>query len=77
MKSKITSKFQITIPGEVRERLRLHVADAIEWKLEGERIYVEAAEKPFLKHRGVIEVGEGDIKQDIEQSRAARGHKYQ
>ena len=76
MKSKITSKFQTTIPREVRERLRLHVADALEWKLDGEKIYVEAAVKPFLKYRGVVAVGEGDVKDDIQKSRATRARRY-
>ena len=76
MRSKITSKYQITIPREVRERLKLKVADAIEWKTEGERIYVVPVDKPILKHKGAIHVQPGDIGEDIEQARRAMADRY-
>ena len=70
MKSKITSKFQTTIPKKIREKMKLSVNDSIEWKMEDGKVILEPADKPFLKYRGAIAVGEGDIDKDI--SRAKR-----
>ena len=72
MLSKITSKFQTTIPREIRDRLKLSVADVIEWRFDGSRIYVEPVEKPFLKYAGVIEPRSGDTKQEILAARNKR-----
>ncbi|WKZ16024.1 MAG: AbrB/MazE/SpoVT family DNA-binding domain-containing protein [Candidatus Jettenia caeni] len=69
MKSKITSKFQVTIPREIREKLHLSVSDSIEWKIEENRIFVEPADKPFLKYKGSIKVEAGNIKEDILEAR--------
>ncbi|NKB66209.1 MAG: AbrB/MazE/SpoVT family DNA-binding domain-containing protein [Candidatus Latescibacteria bacterium] len=76
MESKITSKYQITIPRSIRDKLKLKVADAIEWKIEDDRIYVEAARKPFLQYKGAVKVGPGDIEEDIAQARAKRARRY-
>ena len=75
MKSKITSKYQTTIPREIRKNLRLRIADAIEWKQEGDRVYVEPVKKPFLKHKGAIKTGRGNIRRDIEKARQIIGEK--
>ena len=56
--------------------MKLKVADAIEWKTEGERIYVVPVDKPILKPKGAIHVGPGDIKEDIEESRQAMADRY-
>ena len=72
MKSKITSKFQVTIPREIRTRLKLEVADSIEWKIEGSKVVVEPVGKPFLEYRGIVKVGPGNIRKDIEQARNKR-----
>lgn len=77
MKSKITSKYQTTIPHEIRNKLNLNVSDAIEWKVEDIKVYVESVNKPFLKYRGIIKVGLGNIKEDIIKSRKIRTMKYQ
>jgi len=69
MKSKITSKFQITIPREIRDRLNLSVSDSIEWKIEKNRILVEPVNRPFLKHKGSIKIAAGNIKEDILKAR--------
>jgi len=69
MKSKITSKFQVTIPRETRRRLKLNVADSIEWKIEDRRVVVEPVSKPFLAYSGIVKVGTGDIRRDIEKAR--------
>jgi AbrB family looped-hinge helix DNA binding protein len=69
--SKITAKYQVTIPREVRDRLKLKVADAIVWNERDGNIYITAAEFPFAKYKGVIKVGRGDIGKDIEKARDA------
>ncbi|MBN2551933.1 MAG: AbrB/MazE/SpoVT family DNA-binding domain-containing protein [Spirochaetales bacterium] len=76
MKSKITSKFQVTIPREIRSRLKLEVADSIEWKVEEGRVVVEPVSKPFLAYRGIIKVGRGDIRKDIGQARNKRVERF-
>lgn len=73
MFSKITSKYQVTIPREVRESLKLTAADTIEWNIgEGRVIVTPGGEKPFLKYRGSLRVGRGDIKKDIMEARKKR-----
>ena len=72
MKSKITSKYQITIPKEIRDRLNLGKSDLIEWKIENNKILVEAVNKPFLKYKASIKIKSGNIKEDILRSRRMR-----
>ena len=68
--SKITAKYQITIPKEVRKRLKLQVADVIQWQSgEDGRIYVTAAQMPFLKYEGILDTGPGDPVEDVKQAR--------
>jgi AbrB family looped-hinge helix DNA binding protein len=70
--SRITAKYQVTIPKEVRERLKLQVADTIEWRVrEDGRVYVTPAEAPIAEYKGAIRVGRGDIRKDIEKARDA------
>ena len=76
MKSKITSKFQVTIPREIRTRLKLRVSDSIEWKIENGNVVVVPVSKPFLKYRACVEVGPGDIRKDIETGKKARAAKF-
>jgi AbrB family looped-hinge helix DNA binding protein len=76
VKSKITSKFQVTIPREIRSRLKLNVSDSIEWKIEESRVVVEPVSKPFLAYGGIIKVGRGDIRKDIEQARKKRVERF-
>ena len=40
MQSVITSKYQTTIPKDVRDRLKLSVHDTLEWKIEEGKIVV-------------------------------------
>jgi len=69
MKSKITSKFQTTIPKVIREKLKLSVNDSIDWKMKDGNAIVEPVHKPFLKYRGSIGVGAGDIDEDIRKAK--------
>jgi len=75
MKSKITSKFQVTIPKKVRERLKLSVEDLIDWDMEGGEVIVRPVAKPFLDYRGKFAVGAGTIDDDIRKARHAIAEK--
>jgi len=77
MKSKITSKYQTTIPHGIRNKLKLNISDSIEWEIEDNMVYVKPVNKPFLKYKGIIIVGPGNIKEDILKSRKIRVMKYQ
>lgn len=73
MRSKITDKFQITVPKEIRELLKLNRNDLLEWKVEEGGVTVEAVSKPFLRHRGTLHVGPGNIDRDIRDARREIG----
>jgi len=74
VKSKITSKFQITIPREIRKRLKLSRHDSIEWITEDGKIFIKQADAAFLKLRGSINVGDGNIDDDIEKAKKLRAN---
>ncbi len=76
MKSIITSKYQTTIPKEVRQYLGIVVKDAIEWRVEAGKVFVYPVKKNFLSYRNAIKVGPGDTADDIEAARHARLEKY-
>ena len=65
MLSKITSKFQITIPREVRKKLKLGRNDSIEWVMENSKIYVRKPGDTLSQLKGSVRVGPGDIEKDI------------
>ena len=76
MQSVITSKFQTTIPKDVRERLKLSIHDTLEWKIDRGKIVVLPVQKKFFEHRNKIKTGPGKIEKDIEQARKQRVEKY-
>lgn len=76
VQSKITSKFQITIPKEVRELLKLEEADVIEWQIDQDGIHIESASKPFLKYHGFFKKESGSVKKDIEKAWKIRAKRY-
>ena len=43
--SKITSKGQVTIPKEIREKLGVHAGDSLVYELEGNTVRVRKAER--------------------------------
>ncbi len=65
MISKITDKFQTTVPKKIREKLKLIEHDAIDWEIEGDQVIVHHVKRPFLQYQGAIKVGKGDIQKDI------------
>jgi len=72
MLSKITSKFQITIPREIRSKLKLARNDSIEWIVEDSKVYIRQSKNSFEKFKGSILVGEGDIENDIKSAKRIR-----
>jgi len=75
MISKITSKYQVTIPRAIRTALKLEVADSLEWTIQDGQATVRPAVKPFLRYRAAIKVGAGSIGRDIQRARTLRGMK--
>jgi AbrB family looped-hinge helix DNA binding protein len=71
MKSVITSKYQTTIPKKVREKLKLAINDALEWKVVKGQMVVYPIQKRFLLRRNTVIVGRGDPGRDIEKAREA------
>lgn len=76
MLSKITSKFQITIPREIRNKLKLGRNDSIEWVMEDSKVYIRQSKNSFEKFKGSIAVGEGDIENDINRAKRIKAHIY-
>jgi len=76
MQSVITSKYQTTIPKDVRERLKLSIHDTLEWKIDRGKIVVLPVQKKFLEYRNKIKTGPGKTEEDIKQARKQRVEKY-
>lgn len=72
-KSSITSKYQTTIPREIREKLRVGPGDVLQWEILGNQVRVAAAGAAFLDRRGSIRVGTGSVVEDVYRARALRG----
>jgi AbrB family looped-hinge helix DNA binding protein len=76
MKSTITTKFQTTIPKNVRERLKLSVHDCVDWQIEEGKVVVYPVRRDFLRHRNRVQIGAGDILADIEKARTERAERH-
>jgi len=76
MESTVTSKFQTTIPKNIREQLNICVKDTLDWKVENGKIVVAVNKNNFLTHKNAIKVGPGSIEDDIRRSRKLRMEKY-
>ena len=72
-KSTITSKYQTTVPKEVRLKLGVGPRDVLQWEVVGEQVRVTAADRSFLKRQGSIRVGAGSAAEDVLAARARRG----
>ena len=76
MISKITSKFQTTIPKDIRNYLKLDASDALEWEVEQNRVIIRSVEKGFLSFKNSIHVPDGNTRTDIEMARGKMAEKY-
>lgn len=65
LRSIITSKYQITIPKEIRDSLKLTKEDVIEWSIDDKGIHIESANKQFLKYNGILNEVSSDFKSDV------------
>jgi len=75
-KAKITSKGQVTIPKDVRERLGLRVGDEIEFVEDrsGYRVQKRVLASPFVKYRGYLkDLAGSDPDALVESARGGRG----
>ena len=71
--STITSKYQTTIPKEIREGLGIGPQDTLRWELAGGHARVSLAETAFHKRQGSIHRGAGSATADVRRIRALRG----
>jgi AbrB family looped-hinge helix DNA binding protein len=76
MNSTVTAKYQTTIPKAVREKLGISINDALEWIVEKGRVVVLPVHNDFLRYRGSVKTGAGDIAADIRSARESRLEKY-
>jgi len=76
MNSTVTTKYQTTIPKAVREKLGISVHDSLEWVVEKGRVVVHPVHNDFLRYRGSVKMGSGDIGADIQAARETRMEKY-
>jgi AbrB family looped-hinge helix DNA binding protein len=72
VKSTLTNKHQTTVPKAVRERLGLRPGDVLHWEIAGATVKVSAADRAFLRRRGMIRVGPGSAVEDVAQARRLR-----
>jgi len=74
--SSISSKGQVTVPHEIRNRLGLTAGDRVDFVIEGDRTVIRPSrsqENPFQKYRGILGPfpgGEKGIKKWIEEMRS-------
>ena len=71
--STITSKYQTTVPKEVRQRFGVRPGDVLKWEVAGNEIRVTTVDTAFLRRQGSVQVGAGDVVEDIRRARALRG----
>ena len=73
VQSKITSKYQVTVPKEIRDRLGLKPGDRLVWEVVGKEARVAKVRNAFLERAGTIKVGPGDVVEDVRKARQMRG----
>jgi AbrB family looped-hinge helix DNA binding protein len=64
--STISSKGQVTVPQEIRNRLGLAAGDRVDFVIEGDRTVIRPARSssnPFDKYRGVLSTFPGGTKE--------------
>ncbi len=73
--SKITSKFQTTVPKEVRQKLSIRVEDSLEWVVVEGKAIVRPATSRLYRWIGYAKVGPGSPVEDVKKARTLRGRK--
>ena len=76
MISTVTVKYQTTIPKAVREQLGISINDALEWIVENGGVIVHPVHNNFLRYKGSVKTGSGDMAADIQMARKTRLEKY-
>lgn len=71
--SKITSKFQTTVPKDVREKLSIRVEDSLEWTVVDGTAVVRPATSRIYRWIGYAKVGRGSTVEDVKKGRRMRG----
>ena len=71
--STITSKYQTTVPKEVRQKLGLRPRDVLCWEVVGGDVRIVPARRSFLDRRGSLHVGPGSVVEDVRRVRTLRG----
>jgi AbrB family looped-hinge helix DNA binding protein len=71
--SKVTSKFQVTIPKKIRRALGVSINDILNWTVREGFAQVAPAKPSFFKLRGSIHVGPGSTVEDVRKARTRRG----
>ncbi len=71
--STITSKYQTTVPREVRQKLGLRPQDVLRWEVTGSDVRLFPTRHGFRDRRGSLRVGQGSAVDDVQQARALRG----
>lgn len=71
--SKITAKFQTTVPKEVRTKLDLRPGDTLRWEVAEGNVRMMPARRGFLDRQGSIHVGPGSAVDDVHRARKMRG----
>lgn len=68
-----TSKYQTTVPKEVRRKLGLCPRDVLREEVVDGGVQIIPAWRGFLDHRGCVRVGPGSVVEDVRRARAQRG----
>ena len=76
MQTKITDKYQITIPKNIRDKLKLRRNDIINWQENQGKIVITKVKKPFLELKGYFKTGKGNIQDDLMKARLHKVEKY-
>ena len=71
--STLTSKYQTTVPKEIRLKLGLQPRDVLRWEATDRDVRVVPARRGFLDRRGSLRVGPGSAVDDVRRARALRG----
>lgn len=75
--SKITNKFQTTVPKEIRTQLDIRPGDIVRWDIVDGAVRMEPARHRFLERIGSIRVGPGSAVSDVRKARRQRSRDSQ